>query len=301
MARQRSRIKNTLIYYTVLAVITPLRLLPHRVALLLGGALGYLLSFLPIREVRRARHNLAQTLPDLTPSQRRRLLRASAANLGSTALEWLSGPAAAGPKVVFAPGAMERLERALAGQEGVIFVSGHLGNWELMAAAIAARITDPVAVLFKASYDPRFTRLMDRARGRVGVKGVDVTRPGHLAAALRILRAGGVLGILQDQPVDQGPGIPFLGRPAPSSTLAARLNRRHGIPLLVGFTARRPGGRHEIFIQEIPGLEGAASEEAATLKIHHCLDAAIRENPSNWLWSLDRWREKRGTPGQVTS
>ena len=286
----RKRLKNTLIHYTVLAVITPLRLLPHRAALTIGAALGYLLSFLPLREVRQARRNIRLALPDLSAARRRRLLRAAAANLGRTALEWLSGPDPGGRKVRFAPGALELLERRLAPRQGLIFVSCHMGNWELMAAAVAARVDHQVAVLFKGSYDPRFTRLMVNARARAGVWAIDVARPGHLAAALRILRAGGVLGVLQDQPVEGGAQVPFLDHPAPSSMLAARLNRRRGIPLLVGTTTRRPGGRHEIRIQEVDGLEHAGSEEEATRLIQRDLGAKIRENPAHWLWSLDRWR-----------
>ena len=217
-------------------------------------------------------------------------------NLGRTALEWLSGPDPAGPRVTFSGGSLERLVSAHGQGEGVIFVTGHLGNWEQMGAAVSARVSGQLAVLYKPSYDPRLTRLMISARSSAGVAGVDVSRMGHLTAALRALRAGSVLGILQDQPVDGGPGVPFLDHPAPSSTLAARLARRHGIPLLLGTIIRGPGGRHEITIQQVPGIASATSSQAATRRIHQGLEAVIRCHPCHWLWTLDRWRmDKKGS------
>lgn len=288
----QKRLKNTLIFYAVVIIIWPLRLLPHRAALCLGAALGWLTSWLPLPEVRRADRNLADVLPELNAKARLRLRRAALTNMGQTALEWLSGPDPAGPKVTFTPGSLERLEQVHGQGKGLLFITGHLGNWELMGAAVAARLPGQVSVLFKPSYDPRFTRLMTWARARSGVNGIDVSRPSHLAVVLRTLRAGGLIGLLQDQPVDSGPWIPFLDRPAPSSTLAGQLALRHGIPVLLGHIARGPGGRHTISIQEVPGVCGSNTPEEATLRIHQSLDRAIRARPDNWIWTLDRWRTK---------
>ena len=76
------------------------------------------------------------------------------------------------------------LDQALAAGRGVMFATGHIGNWELMAIELA-RLGYPISTVAKESYDPRFTRLIERFRARFGVQAIYRGRPGASTAMLR--------------------------------------------------------------------------------------------------------------------
>ena len=106
------------------------------------------------------------------------------------------------------------LDEALEGGRGVIFVTGHVGNWELMAAALAS-LGYPIHTVAKRSYDPRFTEMIEQTRADFGVRAIYRGDAGAAAAMIRVLRKNGVLGFLIDQDTDV-PSVyaPFFGRAA---------------------------------------------------------------------------------------
>jgi len=285
-------LKNWLIYYTVAPLIWLLGRLPLFMVLPLGPALGRLAWLAAGRERRRAQRNLELALPEIAPASRRRMARQVFENLGRGAVECLAmdrlRPLLGGPRspVEFAPGSLEVLREALQEGRGVIFATAHLGNWELLGAEVARHAR--LSVLFKPSYDPRFTRLMSAFRSRCGIRGVDVTHAAHVTSVLRALRAGEVVGILVDQP-SPGERVPFFGREAPTSTLAPTLAARTGAAVLVGFIRRQGRRRHFITISR----QGSRPEDAtlATGEITAQVERAIRDAPTQWVWSLDRWRD----------
>ena len=300
------RIKNHLLYGLARLLLGLLELLPTGTALALGRALGRLGYRVARRERDRALRNLRAAGPrDLDEAGRRRLLRRMFVHLGESVAECAQLPRLRRrPDLVrFAPGSREAMEAALAEKRGVLFVTGHLGNWELMAAALA-RLAPSAGVLFKPSYDPRFTRLLCSFRARSGLHGIDVTRPGHLAEAARLLRGGGALGLLIDQPPPARDGardvaVPFLGRLALTSRLAPVLARRTGAAVVAGCTRRTGTCQHEVRIVRLvdPHDWRALGDALSTLAAP--LEEAILRAPDQWVWSLDRWR---GTgPGQKSS
>jgi KDO2-lipid IV(A) lauroyltransferase len=237
--------------------------------------------------------NICQS--DLAPGRRdaRRLVRSAFVVVGQSALECVVLPRqhdrllGAGGRVRFAGDSFEVLTAALKEGRGVLYVTAHFGNWELMAAAVA-RVA-PVSVLFKPSYDPRFTRMIVRFRERSRVRGIDVTAPGHVRQVVQSLRRGEVVGILMDQPVQGGIPVPFLGRTALTSPLAGALAGRTGAAVVAGFIRRESPCHHAITIERLPLEEGAGAVDGAS---HATLavEKVVRATPEQWLWSLDRWR-----------
>lgn len=297
----RRRLRHAILVYLVIGLIHVLRWLPLRAASALGGALGGLVGRLPLKERQRARDNLAAAWPEVPELRQQAIVQAMFEHTGRTVLEWVVmqrrpglGPPGEAP-VRFSEGSLDCLRASLARGRGVIFATAHVGNWELMGAIVAreARVT----VLFKPSPDARLTRLMVAFRERQGVSSVDVTRPGHLRRALSALRDGGVLGILVDQPVRGAPLRPFFGRPAPTSTLAAALALRHGVPLLFGTILRCGPCQHAITI-EAPELPESLDELGVCDLLNRRLERVIREHPDAWLWSLDRYRASDEQPAK---
>jgi KDO2-lipid IV(A) lauroyltransferase len=288
------RVRRALVFHLVHAVALVLGLLPRRAAVALGGWLGVLAYLLAPRERRRAHANLARVLPARSATERRALARAAARQLGRSALECLglgrlrATLAEAQSPVTFTPGSRQALGAALAPGRGAIFATGHLGNWELMGAAVAA-VAAPVGVLFKPSSDPRFTRFMERTRSAAGLVSIRVDRPGHLREAAALLRAGGVLGVMVDLPGgSRAQRASFLGQPHRPSRLLSVLARRTGAAVVAGSIRRSPTDpcQHAISIERLEGAPDALPGRALAL-----LTRAILEDPSQWTWSLDAWRD----------
>ncbi len=294
----RRRAKNWLIYHAVHAAMRLIGGTPDR----FQGALARFLAA--------AGWLLAAAPRDLALSQMSRALRRSRAgveplarglflHLARSAVEicrYLRCPQRAPAIRVGAP-SRAALEEALAQGKGVVFVTGHMGNWELMASGLA-HLGYPISAVAKASYDPRFTALMDKARQSAGVQPIYRGRPGSVAAMLRALRSNRVLGLLIDQDTKVPSAfVPFFGRPAKTPLGAAVLSRRCGAAVVVGTCRRCRRGRLEVHIEGV-SLEGM-DDVAATAHLTALLEARIRRRPSQWLWFHERWKsapeEKRET------
>jgi KDO2-lipid IV(A) lauroyltransferase len=272
------RLGNDLVYAGVRLLLALGRALPYRAAVALGAALGGLGFVLARRDRRRALSNLEYALPDWSAAERRRVARRAFANLGRSAAEAVRmRDTLALAHVTFSPASRVALGAALAQGRGVVFVTAHLGNWELMAAWLAAQ-GYPISAVVRESYDPRLTRLVDAHRRSLGVHGIPRAWARGL---LRALQAGRVVGVLLDQRYDR-PGciVPFLGRPARLASGALDLARRRGVPVVAGFTRRLAPGRHLIEITEV-----SANAEAAA----SALDRAVRTSLDQWVWMHDRW------------
>lgn len=292
--------------------------LPGRWAVQAGKGVGRLACWLAVAERRRALRQLAAVGLGGSARERRALVREMFERLGESLAQCLifvgsPGEARASLGFVLTPGARAALAEARAAGRGVVLVGGHLGNWELVGAALAGAL--PLQVLARSSYDPRWTRLIGRWREAAGVGSLWVDRPGALRRALALLRAGGAVGVLIDQPLRRGGClVPFFGRPAPTSTLAVALARATGAALLLAWPlARRAaeGGRGggarfgavtEVEVTPIATADGTEGGRdalpQAMARLTALLEQRVRADPASWLWSLDRWRlDERSTCG----
>jgi KDO2-lipid IV(A) lauroyltransferase len=191
-----------------------------------------------------------------------------------------------------APEVRAAFDDVLARGKGAIFVSAHLGPYELVAAAIAELGYEP-AIVVRESYDPGLNDVVDAHRR---LRGVDVIHRGHANAGFRILRAlraGRPIGILPDLG-GRVPSIPvtFLGDVVAFPIGAAELAQRVSAPLVVGTLRRRrptddDARDFELMLAEIPTTETA---EVLTQRVARCLETAILESPGDWLWMAERHR-----------
>lgn len=200
------------------------------------------------------------------------------------------------PKVVISPSSLRALDDASSLGRGIIFVTAHLGNWELMAATLA-RAGYPIFTAAKKSYDPRFTKMIHKARCDFGVRAVYRGDKGAFAAMLRALRNNGVLGFLIDQDTDV-PSVfaPFFGRPAKTPSAPAVLALRCGAPIVVGSISRNiRDGSHTVDIEPF-NVSGGVEEITAALNLR--LEARIRKHPSEWVWFHRRWKSAERATGE---
>jgi KDO2-lipid IV(A) lauroyltransferase len=185
----------------------------------------------------------------------------------------------------------------------VVFVTGHLGNWELMARLVA-RVGAPVSAVAKRGGDERLMGLIEAWRRDGHVTTLWREDPSTARALLRVFKRNEVLGILVDQDTRvQGLWVPFFGRPAYTPRAPADLALRSGAPILVGTSHRRgpnPGDGFLFEVTEVPYDPAPADREAEVLRItaacQAVMEEAIRRHPADWVWMHERWKTQPGTP-----
>jgi KDO2-lipid IV(A) lauroyltransferase len=290
-------------------LIRLLALLPLGVALRLGSAVGRLGWPLAGETRRQMLASLAVAFPGKTPAEREAIGRRSFVHLA-----WLAAEVVTLPRhdrrledyVRFAPGAEELLREAIGRGRGLVFVTGHIGNWELMARRVA-RAGIPNAVIAKAGHDPRMNRTMARIRADGGVTTLWREDPATARAMIRVFKEGKALGLLIDQDTHvQGVFVPFFGRLAFTPRAAGDLAMRFRAPVVVAWCRRRgprPGDGHEVLAVEVPYDADSPDREAEARRVTAAatarLEGAIRERPEEWVWMHERWKTRPPDEGTV--
>jgi KDO2-lipid IV(A) lauroyltransferase len=188
----------------------------------------------------------------------------------------------------------QHLEDVLAEGNGGIAVTGHIGNWELLAAYCASRGV-PVGAVARRFSDPRVDRMVVDFRATNGVETVLRESPSATRQILRILNSGGILALLIDQDT-RAPSVsvPFFGRMARTPAAAAALAVRRELPVLPAFMQRLPEGGHRLTI--LPAIRPVSSGDRRidvrelTGAFNRILEERIRKNPAEWVWWHRRWR-----------
>jgi KDO2-lipid IV(A) lauroyltransferase len=302
----RKRARRALRFGLVRGLVALVGLLPLAAAQRLGEALGGLAFRVARRERERALASLAVAFPSEGRARHEALARACFRHLGRMALE-LACVARVDARleqlVLWEPASRAVLERALARGRGVVFVSGHVGSWELMARRVA-REGFPSQSIARETSDPRLTRFVEQLRLSGRVRSIWRGEPGAARAMLRALRGNELLGLLIDQDTRvQSVAVPFFGRPAATPRAAADLALKTGAAVVVGFGPREADGTYRVLLEEVPpehlaalaagegvtgGREGAAV--ALTAELTRRIEDVIRRYPSQWVWMHQRWK-----------
>jgi KDO2-lipid IV(A) lauroyltransferase len=248
--------------------------------------------------------NLRAVYPEKTEAERRAIARGAWANLGRTGAEYAHlgeifdyDPDATEPGRVEVVGIEHFLQLRDDGLPGIVF-SAHLGNWELPAICAARFGLDATAV-FRPPNDPAAARLVHEVRsGTMG--GLTASSGGGAAFAIAgVLDRGGHLGQLVDQHFTRGVMTSFLGRPAVTNPLLAKLARHHDCPVHGVRVVRLHGHRFRVELTpplDLPrDAEGRIDVERATQAMTSVVEGWVRENPEQWLWMHRRWRVPAAT------
>ncbi|MBD3893426.1 lysophospholipid acyltransferase family protein [Hydrogenophaga sp.] len=190
------------------------------------------------------------------------------------------------------------IEAALAHGRGVLFLTPHLGCFEVAGQALAARFGDrlPLTGLYRPAQQPWLREIMRSARNRPGLHTVPTTLAG-VRQLIRALKAAQAVILLPDQVPPQGQGVwaAFHGRPAYTVTLPARLAHSSGAQLLLIWGERLRWGRGYL-VHVRPFLAGggaalALDAQAAARQINQAMEALVRECPQQYLWSYHRFKQ----------
>jgi len=293
------RARRELRVRALVALLPLLARLPHRVTVALGALAGRLAWAAARRHRRAALEHLAIAFPERDEAWRARVARASFVNLGRSAGELLAVERVdLGRAVQFEPGALETLRAAHAEGRGVVAISCHLGNWELLARTVAAAGL-PLATVAREAQDPRLTKLLERARASTGIASLWRNDPGSAREFIRHLRKGDVVAALIDQDTDvSGHFVPFFGREAFTPRAPSDLALRLGAAVVFARTSRVAPGMHRIRVSrlEVPASgDREADSRALTAAATAAIEEEVRQHPDQWVWMHARWRTRRGS------
>jgi KDO2-lipid IV(A) lauroyltransferase len=192
------------------------------------------------------------------------------------------------------------VEEALAQNKGIIFITPHLGNYDIAGRYLSQRlIKRPQAIQLMAMYRPPkmawLEPLMNAGRVREGGLTAPATAAG-VRMVMKTLKARQTTIILPDQVPGQGDGVwaPFFGRPAYTMTLAPRLAQMDGVEVILFFGRRLGWGRgFEVEIARLPEpFTGDKTTDGA--KLNQAVEQLIRQAPAQYLWSYNRYKTPAG-------
>lgn len=295
----RARLKHRLEHAAVRRLFRSFAARPLDEALERGARLGRLWHALDRRHRRLAETNMRLGL-GLGEAEAARTARACFEHLGRTLAEFaLSGTRVEELLGRFRVEGEEHLRAALAGGRGCFILSGHCGNWELLAAWISRQV--PVVGLARPMNNPLVDELVARMRAAAGNRTLDARDA--VREVFRSLARNEGVGVLLDQSAlrRERVFVPFLGRPAATNAGLALMALKSGAPVLPAFTAREPDGRHRgWFLPPIePCLEGDRAERVGrtTARYTAAIEACVRRSPEQWFWVHNRWK-RTPDPGE---
>jgi KDO2-lipid IV(A) lauroyltransferase len=273
-----------------LIVALLLKLGPVRASNLMGALFRAIGPLLPVTRVAHA--NLAAAFPEKDATWRRAVVKDMWESLGRTAgemphLATLPKNSPSGPGWEMQN---EHLVQAQARKGGpAIFVSGHIGNWEMMPPALAT-YGMPVSSVYRPTADRSVDNLILRLRRQAIGAPVPMFTKGAAGArdALAHLRRGGFLGMLIDQKMNDGIPARLFGLPAMTAPAAAALALRFRCPIFPGHVERIGPARLRLVADDPPPLPDTGDKQAdiaaLTQTLNDRLEKWIREQPHAWLW-----------------
>jgi KDO2-lipid IV(A) lauroyltransferase len=274
-------------------------------------ALGTLLGRLVYRLSATYRRHLQQNLALAYPADAATgLVQAIAREAGKGILElpkvWLRPLEEVAARVVQVSG-WELVESAWVEGEGIIFLTPHLGCFEITAQYYArqsalARPEAPITVLFRSPRLAWLGRIIAAGRARGEHLKLAPADLSGVRALIRALKRKEAVGLLPDQAPGAGEGkwLPFFGRPAYTMTLAARLSEAGG-RVIFAYGERLPQGRGYHLHLQAPSQPLTGDTEARAAQINRELETLIRQCPTQYLWGYNRYKRPRGAEPAPTA
>jgi len=191
----------------------------------------------------------------------------------------------------------ECVERAWGRGRGIVFLTPHIGCFEMSvqdAARRWAHAHGDITVLYRPARQGWLAQILETARNRPGVQAVPTTLSG-VRQMIKALRQGSAVGLLPDQVPPDGLGIwsPFFGRDAYTMTLAARLVLQTGAAVIVARCERLPRGQgYRLYLEEL-SVPTSQSLESAVRQINAAMENTIRQCPQQYLWGYGRYKQPR--------
>lgn len=276
--------------------------LPRPLARAVAISLAWLIYLLHRRLRRVGKRNLELAFPDKSPSQRRQILRDTFTSLGRQLAEVCLFPRYTRENVsqVIVYEGFENYERAHSRGKGVLYLTAHIGAWELSAFAHSLQ-GHPLKIVMRGLDNPYLDALIQRYRTMHGNSVVD--KDNFVRGLLAAMKAGETVGILMDTNMTppQGVFVDFFRIPACTASGLARIALRTDAAVVPGFTVwdpvlRKYHLRFEPAVKLIRTQDEEADVVTNTALFTKVIEDCVRRYPDQWLWVHRRWKTR--PPGE---
>ncbi|MBN1865375.1 MAG: lysophospholipid acyltransferase family protein [Victivallales bacterium] len=269
------------------------RALPLRLVFILADIAGFFLYLFPPAK-RLITANLKVAFPEKDIREIRRIARRNAASTVLFVLEffWFAGRHERLVKILEMDPEIQRIvTRCDESGRGIIWVTPHLGNWELARIAQTTLQRIKMAVVVRAMNNPYLDRLINGGRTVTGTRVIEAR--GAVKGMIQALKDGMIVATLIDQNTrarDGGVFIDFFGLPASTSRAPAMFGKKFNAFLAVGGAVRTASG-YKTFVKPLPkDIMEYDSDEAILRGLMALTEDYIRQYPEQYLWMYERWR-----------
>jgi KDO2-lipid IV(A) lauroyltransferase len=294
----KKRIKNWFLFRLIITIVALLNFLPRNSAIALGGFLGKLAYIIIGQARRKTQRNLKLAFGrEWDENKLKKAAGQVFVNVGKNvadAIRLKNMKREEIDKITQIEG-LEYFDQAYRWGKGVIALTGHIGNFELLAAWFSLEGYS-VSVIGRELYDPRLDTMLVDSRKNVGVENIPSSA--SVKHVIKALRSGRALGVLADQDSSRVRGVfvNFFGIPARTPVGPVLLAYKTGSPIVPMAIVRKDKNKYKIIVK--PSVELIFSEDRekdiieVTQKCTQVLESIIREYPDQWLWMHDRWKSK---------
>jgi KDO2-lipid IV(A) lauroyltransferase len=298
-------LRHRIQYGAMRTLIASLGAIPWRAAVAIGGRIGSL-GYKPLG-IRRGvvERQVAAAFPDRSRDDVLRIAREAYLHLGRASVETALLPGLDRERVLALVEEVtnwDLVQRAVEAGKGLIIVTGHLGNWELGGAYLAARgiAVDAIA---RRMVNPLFDGYLTRTRSRIGMNVI--YDADAVKRTPRALREGHAVAFVADQGVLglASTFVPFFGRPAKTPRGPAVFALRFGVPTFFATSVRMSSGRYRIIFEplEVPDTGDRERDVDETVaRYTAALERWVRQYPEQYFWHHRRWkRQPPDTPPEL--
>ncbi len=262
-----------------------------------GRALGWLLRYLSPRHYRIVIKNLRLAFgTEKSEEELHRIARACYRHMGKSLMEFIRLPGMSREYLLHITRVqgVEHIQAALERGKGVILLTAHLGNWELVGGRLALE-GFPVNVIARAQRDTTLTDYISRTRESIGLRVYH--RENSVKACLLALRNNEIVAMLLDQNAgDDGVFVDFFGHQASSAAGAAVFALRTDAAVLPAFAVRRPDDTHAMIVDPPVPLVRTDDQKqdivTNTARYQKIIEEKVRAYPEQWFWLHKRWKSR---------
>ena len=270
-------------------------LLPFAVAQRLGAMMGWLMWKLPNRSRTVARINIAHCFPALSAAEREQLVGENLINTGrsfaESACAWMWSPQKTVALIKEVEGE-HLLDEALAEGKGVVGITSHLGNWEVLNHWYCLKCS-PI-IFYRPPKQKAVDELLQKQRTQLGNKVAASTREG-IISVMREVRRGGAVGIPADpEPsLKSGLFVPFMGVQALTSKFVPGLLKGGVANGVFLHCVRLPDSRgFKVIVERAPDAIYSDDDQEAVAALSAGIESYVQRWPSQYMWSMKRFRKR---------
>ncbi len=300
MKKKSSKLSDFVQYIGVRAFVSVIRLLPLNIGMLVGKSLAYAIYLIDRKHRKVAYENLRNAYgEDLSDFQIKKIIRRNYLHFASVGIDFIRLPQIVNSsnwQKRFEVEGLEFARKALKEGKGIIFVAGHVGNWEVTGCAFDF-FFHPVHSIAKHMKNPFvdkfFTSLREHGNQKI------IFKEKAARAMIRVLKNNEILGILVDQNAKKNSiFVDFFGQKAATTRVVATLSLKTGAPIIMAFLRRSDRRRYKFKITMSKPIQiektGDLEKDILNLTQRYTtiMESRIREHPHEWIWIHRRWKTR---------